>query len=1021
VLFEFGANHACDPVITRVNPNLTRRTQVLVCRKTDVAIPEGWGLPGGRATDSSFKHPERMKLPEFLCTIVIHNIRKLQKEGKSINEQCFGVDKALADNSVPSEEEWLRRFESFLNSPTSPVYKGYCDDPRNTDDAWMETSVYHTHLPDYLGRLLDISDDTSFWQPTAESPPFRFRWIDVDSGVADYRRLYASHFDFVELCVPYCACGRRKYDQNDNSHSRRPAPELEKPTGACVAYESMQPSRGTEHVQQSQHLDAETSNLEAGSRTGGMCGEIQFLGNGTRSYYVRARIDKNEDVMHALQLLEMNGLRSPDFLISVTGGAQDFVMDGPRVDSIFSGIVQAAVTTGACIIDGGTDTGVMKLLGEAVVRGGSSVDLIGLTGWGSVIGRECIDKGACDKVFYSKTHANWHGEAGLDPNHSHFLLFDNGTAGSFGTEIETRKKLESALGDRKEFDGFKATVEKAYELDKCLYSQDNDTEQFLDFEVTDQFLNFRKCLCESLDCDLIELLMDEQRNREKTKKRKWGVNDLIRLHKYAASIQVDGRGDMKLCRAIEAILENILQKTAARPKKSLVKPEEDIVAIRRYLGRDIQKKDKEKKSDVNCDKFKVQAGWGSEEEDHKVPHCGKCEGLYHENYLPIAFRNAIPRTEYDEWFRIQEQLDVVTMKRSTLPETKSITCIKCKASLSIEDVKAEKFYQCKSPECDHYFFRSRFIEMRRRSRDHIICDGCHSRNKVEAVLGKFVPAVLVVVEGGKGTIHTVASTNAAFENQSEMSETMLQSKEQCTPILVVDGSGRAADFIASTWRHMHEGEQRCHGYKLSSCIASVRKFEESLGKSCPFADRSNRLLEASCPFVDAEYRRIFGEGIPEKERKLHVSWVIETCRRKEAVTIYNPFESSKGMDFAIMRAICKGTLCDGHPLSMGEQFRLAVNWNLADKQVTDLFLSSHSANSVYLCSLPLRFSSAISACAGDSRTRSPAGNNRRPRRRHLPRCTNSPCSGALLRSEEQQLAVGPALARIWRFFAESGC
>jgi hypothetical protein len=905
-----------------------------------------------------------MQLPKILCTIVIHNIRKLQEEEKlNLLDQTYSLrneqywdgvaplmsktlhqsvanDKALADHSVPSaEEEWLRVFESFLNSPTSPIYEGYCDDPRNTDDAWVETSVYHTHLPDYLGRLLDISDDASCWQPSADSPLFPFRWIDVDSGVAEYQRLYASHFDFVELCVPYCACGRRKYDQDDGSHLHQPVPEREKLTGSCVA-DGRQPSEGTEQVQQSQHLDIETSDLKTRSRTG-MCGEIHFLGNGTPSHYVRARIDKDEDMMHALHLLEMNGLTPPDSLISVTGGLRYFEMDGPTVemdgptvDSIFPGIVQAAVKTGACIIDDGYDSGVIKLLGEAVVRGGESVDLIGLTGWGSCKGREYTDKGPADKAFYSKAHANWLVRAGLDPNHSHFLLIDNCTGGCFRTEIAARNKLESMLQDRKGFDNFKMKVERAF---KHLNLQSSGTDE----SAQTNFV--RENVIKDLHGDLKHLLDPSHKHIEKGETAtecNMGVDELILLHQYASSISA---GE-KLRNAVEAILGDILQQA----NKGCNIPLREIVDIRKHLGR-YSNADRHGGKQLDSESIDAAAYSGAEGDKAggivqlTVPHCGKCEGLYHDNYMQIKFRSSIPRTEYDEWFSIQTQLN--SLQRTLHP----ITCNSCHARLSIEEVKEERFHQCSNSGCDHYFFRSRLVEISR-SRDHIVCDGCLSRKNVDAVFGKFVPAVLVVVEGGKGTIHTVASTNSAFENEPEKSATMLQSKKRCTPILVVDGSGRAADFIASTWRHMHQGERRCHGYKKSSCIASVRRFEKSPGKS--------GLLEASCPFVDAEYRRIFGEGISEnaedaaeseKERNLLVSWVIETCRRKEAVTIYNPFESSKGIDFAIMRAICKGTLCDGHPLSMREQFRLAMHWNLDDKQVYFTELSSRYADISFIC------------------------------------------------------------------------
>ena len=41
------------------------------------------------------------------------------------------------------------------------------------------------------------------------------------------------------------------------------------------------------------------------------------------------------------------------------------------------------------------------------------------------------------------------GVSPLDPNHSHFILVDNGTQNNFGTEIEFRAKFEKEIASRK--------------------------------------------------------------------------------------------------------------------------------------------------------------------------------------------------------------------------------------------------------------------------------------------------------------------------------------------------------------------------------------------------------------------------------------------------------------------------------------------------------------------------------------------------------------------------------------------
>jgi|EP00966_Prymnesium_polylepis_P218331 hypothetical protein len=36
------------------------------------------------------------------------------------------------------------------------IYKGYIDDPRNTDNAWVESLVFHFRLPEDLSCLLPL-------------------------------------------------------------------------------------------------------------------------------------------------------------------------------------------------------------------------------------------------------------------------------------------------------------------------------------------------------------------------------------------------------------------------------------------------------------------------------------------------------------------------------------------------------------------------------------------------------------------------------------------------------------------------------------------------------------------------------------------------------------------------------------------------------------------------------------------------------------------------------------------------
>ena len=63
-------------------------------------------------------------------------------------------------------------------------------------------------------------------------------------------------------------------------------------------------------------------------------------------------------------------LRRPDVLISVTGSAASLTLTSQLQRVFDRGLAQAAAMTNAWIFTGGTDSGVMKLVGEAMHKGG---------------------------------------------------------------------------------------------------------------------------------------------------------------------------------------------------------------------------------------------------------------------------------------------------------------------------------------------------------------------------------------------------------------------------------------------------------------------------------------------------------------------------------------------------------------------------------------------------------------------------------------------------------------------------
>uniref|UniRef100_A0A8C9PTY9 Transient receptor potential cation channel subfamily M member 2 n=1 Tax=Spermophilus dauricus TaxID=99837 RepID=A0A8C9PTY9_SPEDA len=185
-------------------------------------------------------------------------------------------------------------------------------------------------------------------------------------------------------------------------------------------------------------------------------GDIVFTGLGQKvGKYVRVSQDTPSSVIYHL-MTQHWGLDVPNLLISVTGGAKNFNMK-LRLKSIFRrGLVKVAQTTGAWIITGGSHTGVMKQVGEAVRDFSLSssykegeVITIGVATWGTIHNREGLvhPMGGfpAEYVLDEEGQGNL---TCLDSNHSHFILVDDGTHGQYGVEIPLRTKLEKFISEQ---------------------------------------------------------------------------------------------------------------------------------------------------------------------------------------------------------------------------------------------------------------------------------------------------------------------------------------------------------------------------------------------------------------------------------------------------------------------------------------------------------------------------------------------------------------------------------------------
>ncbi len=164
------------------------------------------------------------------------------------------------------------------------------------------------------------------------------------------------------------------------------------------------------------------------SGPGAPSGEMHFP-NGNRARWVRASPEAEpREVLRAL------GLSRPRSLMLLLGGADALSAElSARLQQLFSrGIARAAVETGALLLDGGTQSGIMALIGQGVAERGYRSTLVGVAPAGRVT--------SPDSPFEVGTEPR----VPLEPNHSHFVLVDSD---AWGGETHTLYNLASALAD----------------------------------------------------------------------------------------------------------------------------------------------------------------------------------------------------------------------------------------------------------------------------------------------------------------------------------------------------------------------------------------------------------------------------------------------------------------------------------------------------------------------------------------------------------------------------------------------
>ncbi|XP_073838055.1 ADP-ribose pyrophosphatase, mitochondrial [Musca autumnalis] len=163
LLGRWGPNHAADPIVTRWKRddegNVIKHKDTMKNILQMVAIQRRdnnmWAIPGGMVDPG-------------------------EKVSATLRREF--MEEAL--DSFKDQQ----MIDDFFAQGTE-VYKGYVDDYRNTDNAWMETVAYNFHDDEgnHVGKLkLSAGDDAA-----------KVQWMDVDRN----KELHANHLWIIEKVV----------------------------------------------------------------------------------------------------------------------------------------------------------------------------------------------------------------------------------------------------------------------------------------------------------------------------------------------------------------------------------------------------------------------------------------------------------------------------------------------------------------------------------------------------------------------------------------------------------------------------------------------------------------------------------------------------------------------------------------------------------------------------------------------------------------------------------------------------
>lgn len=182
----YGPNYAADPIVTRFNNGVLEMAAI---QRTDT---KEWAIPGGMVNKGDTVSETLKK--EFNEEALGNTLSTGDLVYKPNTHDCSRV-KTIEDNVYVNKMKELKSEVDKLFKNGTTIYKGWVDDPRNTDWAWMETVAVHFHIEE------DSPIHNIELRPATDA--IGAKWYKIENK-NDLKKLYASHGDFVIAAIKKC-------------------------------------------------------------------------------------------------------------------------------------------------------------------------------------------------------------------------------------------------------------------------------------------------------------------------------------------------------------------------------------------------------------------------------------------------------------------------------------------------------------------------------------------------------------------------------------------------------------------------------------------------------------------------------------------------------------------------------------------------------------------------------------------------------------------------------------------------